>query len=164
MTRRALLIAILGPASLFLAPGRARAACAPLSLCSCSVTATSVNFGIYNPLSSVANDSTGTVRVVCTLTVALPGSFTVDLSTGGSGSYAARKLRNGTSNLLYNLYTDTTHTQVWGNGTGGSVEVSRTFSGLLAIDRSLTIYGRIAAGQNVPAGTYNDTILVTVTY
>jgi len=128
------------------------------------VTATAVNFGTYNPLSSVANDSTGTVRVVCTLTVALPGSFTVDLSTGGSGSYAARKLRNGTSNLLYNLYTDTTHTQVWGNGTGGSVEVSRTFSGLLAIDRSLTIYGRIAAGQNVPAGTYNDTILVTVTY
>lgn len=165
MIRRSTLLVIVGMlASLFLAPSPARAACSPLSLCSCTVTATAVSFGTYDPLSSVANDSTGTVRVRCILAVALAGSFTVDLSTGGSGSYAARKLHNGASNLLYNLYNSAARTQVWGNGTGGSVSVSQTFSGLLAIDRSLTIYGRIAAGQNVPAGTYSDTILVTVTY
>jgi spore coat protein U-like protein len=165
MIRRSILLVIAGMlASLFLAPSPARAACSPLSLCSCTVTATAVSFGTYDPLSSAADDSTGTVRVRCTLVVALAGSFTVSLSTGGSGNYAARNLHNGASNLLYNLYTNTTRAQVWGNGTGGSVSVSQTFSGLLAIDRSLTIYGRIPAGQNVPAGTYSDTILVTVTY
>jgi len=165
MIHRPILLTIAGIlASLFLAPSAARAACSPLSLCSCTATATAVSFGNYDPLSSIADDSTGTVHVHCTLTVALPGSFTVGLSTGGSGSFAARKLHNGASDLLYNLYTDTTRAQVWGDGTGGSVTVSRSFSGLLSIDQSLTVYGRIGAGQNVPARTYSDTILVTVTY
>lgn len=165
MIQRHIVLAILVPlASLFLAPSEAHAACAPLSLCTCTVTTTPLSFGNYNPVTAIDDDSTGTVRVQCTLLVALAGSFTVDLSTGGSGAYASRKLKNGGSNLLYNLYADAAHTQIWGNGTGGSVEVSRSFTGLLAIDRSISVYGRIKAAQNVPAGNYSDTIMVTVIY
>lgn len=165
MTYRHLVVAIIGMLATFvLAPGSAHAACAPLSLCSCTASATALNFGNYDPLSGADDDSTGVVDVRCTLAVALSGSFTVNLSTGGSGSYTARRLQNGSSHLLYNIYTDSTRSQVWGNGTGGSAQVSRSFAGLLLVDRSLTVYGRIAAGQNVPAGSYGDTILVTVTY
>lgn len=147
-----------------LLPARAEAACSPLSLCSCTVTATGVSFGNYNVLTTTPNDATGTVRVTCILLLDLAGSFTVDLSTGASGSYAARTLRNGANNLSYNLYTDAARAQLWGNGTGGSNRVVQNFAGLLLVDRSYTVYGRIPARQNVRPGSYSDTIIVTVTY
>lgn len=142
----------------------AEAACAPLSLCSCTTTATGVSFGTYDPTASGTRTTTGNVHVFCTLLVAIAGSFTIDLSTGGSNSYSGRTLRNGASSLRYNLFTDNARSQIWGNGTGGSANVSQSFTGLLLIDRTATIYGSIAAGQNVPAGTYSDTIIVTVSY
>jgi spore coat protein U-like protein len=166
MTRlRLLLIAAAAlPGAIVLAPSPADAACNPSSLCSCTVTATGVSFGAYNPLSTAARDSTGSVRVRCTLLVALPGSFTVDLNAGASGTYANRTLRSGASSLNYNLFTDLARTQIWGNGAGGSVRVTHNFSNLLVVDRTFTAYGRIAARQNVRAGSYSDTITVTVTY
>ena len=151
-------------AGLFVLPAPAEAACSPLSLCSCTVTATGVSFGNYNVLTATPNDATGTVRVVCTLLLDLGGSFTVDLSQGSSASYTARTLRNGANSLTYNLYTDAARAQIWGNGTGGSTRVTQNFAGLLLVDRSYTVYGRIPARQNVRSGGYSDTIIVTVTY
>jgi spore coat protein U-like protein len=142
----------------------ADAACAPLSLCSCTTTATGVSFGSYDPTTTQARTTTGNVQVHCTLLVALAGSFTIDLSTGGSNSYAGRVLRNGASSLRYNLFIDNAFSQIWGNGTGGSANVSQSFAGLLLLDSTSTIYGRIDPSQNVPAGTYSDTIVVTVSY
>lgn len=150
--------------SLLMAPTRANAACAPLSLCSCSVTATGVSFGNYIAVNTASTDSTGSVRVRCTLFIALGGSFTVDLSPGSSGNYAQRTLRNGPSILTYNLYTDAARTQILGDGSGSSSRITHNFTGLLGIDQTVTVYGRIRAGQNVPAGIYTDTIIVTVTY
>lgn len=150
--------------SLLIAPTPAKAACAPLSLCSCTVTATGISFGNYIPVNTASTDSTGSVRVRCTLLVALAGSFTVDLSTGSSGTYAQRTLRNGSSVLTYNLYTDAARSQILGNGSGGSSRITHNFSALLGIDQTVTVYGRIPGRQNVPPGSYNDTIIVTVTY
>lgn len=147
-----------------LAPAPAEAACNPLSFCSCTVTATGVSFGTYDPLSPSSDDASGSVRVRCTLLLALNGSFTVDLSTGSSGSYAGRTMRNGATVLPYNLYTNAARTQIWGNGTGSSARVTRTFAGLLVVDRTIPVYGRILPRQNVRSGPYSDTIVVTVTY
>jgi spore coat protein U-like protein len=162
--RRYLIVPLTLLGAMIVAPQPAHAACNPLSACSCTVTATGVSFGSYDPLSKVDNSSAGTIRVVCTLIVSLAGSFTIDLSTGASGSYSQRTLKKGASTLAYNLFSDSARSQVWGNGTGGSTRVSQTFSSLLIVDRTLTVYGRIPAGQNVPAGAYADTIIVTVTY
>jgi spore coat protein U-like protein len=155
-------MALLG--AMIVAPQPAHAACNPLSACSCTVTTTGVSFGSYDPLSQVDNGSAGTIRIVCTLILSLAGSFTIDLSTGASGSYAQRSLKKGASTLAYNLFADSAYSRVWGNGTGGSTQVSQSFSSLLIVDRTLTVYGRIPAGQNVSAGAYADTIIVTVTY
>ena len=157
------LMAMLAGALVF-APSPAKAACAPLSFCSCTVTATGVSFGNYNVVNASPTDSTGSIRVQFTLLVALAGSFTVDLSTGSSGTYAQRALGNGASVLDYNLYTDVARTQIWGNGSGGSLRITRNFTALLGVDQTVTVYGRIRSGQNVPAGSYSDTIIVTVTY
>lgn len=151
-------------ASFLFAPSAAQAACNPLSLCICAVSASGMSFGNYDPISGAHADTTGTVRVACTLTVALTGSYTVSLSAGNSGSYSARHLRNGSNTLSYNLFTTSARSIVWGDGTGGSSSVTQNFLALLFVENTLTIYGRIPGGQNVPAGTYNDTITVTVTY
>jgi spore coat protein U-like protein len=150
--------------SLLIAPTPAKAACAPLSLCSCTVTATGISFGNYVPVDAANNDSAGSVRVRCTLLVALGGSYTVDFSTGSSGSYAQRTLRNGPSVLTYNLYTNAARSQILGDGSGGSSQITQNFSALLAIDQTISVYGRISGGQNVPPGSYSDIIIVTVTY
>jgi len=162
--RRYLLVPMTLLGAMILAPQPAHAACNPLSACSCTVTATGVSFGSYDPLSQVDNGSTGTIRVFCTLIAALAGSFTIDLSTGASGSYSQRTLKKSASALTYNLFSDSAYSRIWGNGTGGSTQVSQSFSSLFIVDRTLTVYGRIPAGQNVPAGAYADTIIVTVTY
>lgn len=147
-----------------LIPKPAEAACSPLSLCSCTATATGVSFGNYNALSPSGTNSTGTVRVRCTLLVALGGSYTISLSTGSSGNYARRVLRNGASSLGYNLFTDANRTIIWGDDTGGSSSMTRSFSALLLIDQTTTVYARIPSGQNVPSGVYSDSIIVTITY
>jgi spore coat protein U-like protein len=146
-------------------PQAAQATCAVASLCACSVSATTLAFGSYDPLSNTPTDSTATVTVDCILVVAIAGSFDVALSTGSSGSFSQRKLSGGTSDTLnYNLYTNASRTTVWGDGSGGSSIMSPTFTALLAVNRVLTVYGRIPARQNVASGPYNDTITVTVTY
>ncbi|HET8750397.1 MAG TPA: spore coat U domain-containing protein [Sphingomicrobium sp.] len=127
---------------------------------SCSASTVGVNFGVYDSQSGVPDDSTGTVNISCSG----EGFFlfpTVSLGTGSSGTYASRRMRNGANNLQYNLYTDSARATVWGNGSGGSsTQNVIIFFG----SGSRTIYGRIPTGQSVNAGTYSDTLVVTVEY
>lgn len=67
-------------------------------------------------------------------------------------------MSSGAAQLGYNLYTSFSRSVVWADGiVGSSVSSSGT-------NVDLTIYGRIAAGQNVPAGAYVDAITVSITY
>jgi spore coat protein U-like protein len=145
-------------------PAPAEAACDILALCTCTVSATGVDFGNYNPVSIMDNDSSGTVRVRCSLVLALAGSYTIQLSRGSSATYAQRSLTSGGSTLRYNLYTSNARNQIWGDGTGGSLSVTNNFTALLGVDQTTTVYGRVPAGQNVPPGSYADTILVTIVF
>lgn len=163
MRARIFLLALGLWAALFLSTP-ANAACNALAGCSCTVTTTGISFGNYDPIGSANNDATGTIRVQCLLLVALFGSYTIDLSAGNSGTYTGRQLRNGTNSLTYNLYTTATRNQVQGDGNGGSVNVTRNFLALLVVDDTTTVYGRIPGGQNVRAGPYTDTVVITVTY
>lgn len=146
------------------APPPAKAACHPQSTCVCGVSASGVNFGNYVPLDPSHLDIAGTVRVQCVQGQPRPLSFTVSLSAGGSGSYVARRMVGNGSQLQYNLYSDAAHAQIWGNGTGGSTDVTRSFNGQRVVDATISVYGRAFAGQTVNAGAYADTIVVTVVY
>ncbi len=135
----------------------------------CTVSATPVAFGVYNPLSGTATASTGTVTATCTLVSG--GNTTVNVvssySTGSSGTFANRTMRSGTNSLTYNLYFDAAYTQVRGDGTGGSQTGGASFSltsGSRTQSTTSTIYGRAPASQDVAAGTYSDTVTVTITY
>jgi spore coat protein U domain-containing protein, fimbrial subunit CupE1/2/3/6 len=132
---------------------------------SCSVAATGVNFGIYNPLSGVPNQATGTVTVTCDVLVGLLTSWTVSLGTGNGGTFSPRLLGSGGSHLTYNLYTSAAYSSVWGDGSGTTTLVSDQRTLIVGSNiSSYTVYGRIPAGQDPAAGTYLDTIVVTVNY
>lgn len=119
----------------------------------CTAQSTGVSFGKYDTLTPSPLDGVGEVIVQCDAAV----PFTVDLGPGG-GTIDQRMMSGAAGALNYNLYTDATRTVVWGDGiTGGDVSSSGANS-------TLTIYGRIPARQNAVAGTYSDTLAVTISY
>jgi len=127
----------------------------------CNVSATNLAFGSFSPLTDSTVDSTATITVFCNK--AIP--YTIALSPGGSGTYSPRRMTNGGNYLEYNLYSDAGYSQVWGNGTGGSSMVS----GLIDVRfgfKEHTVYGRIplSTQRSAVAGSYSDSIIVTVTY
>lgn len=125
----------------------------------CSVDPTPVAFGDYSPFSVAPTDTAGTLRVTCsTATV----GYTVLLSAGSAGSYSPRRLSGGGHTLSYNLYIDPLRTTVWGDGSGGTANVTGAFALPGGIDH--TVYGRLPAQQNVGAGAYTDTITVTINF
>lgn len=137
------------------------------SVASCSVSATSVAFGAYDPTSSVPVTPTGSVSVSCQLIsgFSLLVAYTITLSTG-SGSYTARKMTGTATPLSYNLYLNSAMTQVWGDGvTGGSVSKSDGYLlGLGTVSNSYTVYAKLPAQQLVSAGSYADSIIVSTSY
>lgn len=121
---------------------------------SCTARAVNVAFGDYDVFTTTGTSSTGSVTVSCQGNA----SYTITLSAG-SGTFASRVMASGSHKLDYNLFTDTTHLTIWGDGTSGTRIVSGNGKGA-----TYTVYGLIPALQNVPAGSYSDTITVTVTY
>lgn len=120
----------------------------------CTVSASGVLFGGYDVFSASPNDSAGSVSVDCD--PATP--YTISLSAGG-GTYSQRHMSTGTDLLGYNLYTDASRSIVWGDGSSGTGTVGGS-----AASENHTVYGRVPAGQNVPAGSYGDTIMITISF
>jgi len=136
----------------------------------CTASAGAIAFGNYNPLSAVANASTGTLQVTCNGigNGKTQVSLNVTLSTGSSGTYAMRTMFSGVNALNYNIFLSTAYTQIIGNGSGGSVAVSvptfRVTAGGIPVVTTETFFGLIPASQNAAPGSYHDQITVTVTY
>jgi spore coat protein U-like protein len=136
---------------------------------SCTATATSIAFGVYNPLSTTVTPSTGTLQVTCSGkgTGSTNVTVGVSLSTGLSGSFSPRKMYSGTNTLSYNIYWSTAYSQIMGDGTGGSFAgTAGPFTVTAGGSNSATgvMYGAIPAQQDVAVGSYSDVITMTVTY
>ena len=135
----------------------------------CTASAGGIAFGIYNPLSAVANASTGTLQVTCNGSGNGKTKITlnVTLSSGLSGTYASRKMFSGVNTLNYNIFWSTAYNQIIGDGSGGSVAGSvgpfRVAAGGSNVVTE-TFYGLIPASQNAAPGAYSDIITVTVIY
>jgi len=125
-------------------------------IASCTIAATNLTFGNYDPLSATDLDATSTISVTCSN--AAP--YDVRLNGGASGSTAARTMLNGANTLNYQMYSDSGRTTVWGNT--APTGVSGTGIGS---NQDITVYGRVANGQTTPpVGAYMDTITATITY
>lgn len=129
----------------------------PAAGAACTISASSMVFGLYNPLGSSSLETVGDIEVICTEFT----SYTLSLSSGQNG-FTPRKLQSATSaSLEYNLFTDATYQIIWGDNTQGTSRVSGSAD---ATGNQHNIYGRIPGGQNVPAGHYADDIIITIEY
>jgi spore coat protein U domain-containing protein, fimbrial subunit CupE1/2/3/6 len=158
--KRILLAALLGA----LMPQAAIAATCGTGLDPILLQATATAFGVYSPGSGSAVTANGTVTVACTspITDTLP-SFAVALDGGGAGSFSPRQMSFGSARLNYNLYTSSSYTTIWGDGTNGTVTQSYD-SGSAQGTVNFTAFGNLPAGQFATPGLYTDTITVTVSY
>src|SRR5262245_59127911 len=127
---------------------------------SCTISATSVNFGNYNVFNGTALDSTGTVTYRCN---AAASNITVTLSKGSSSTYNPRQMSKGAEVLGYNLYTTAARTTVWGDGTGGTGTYFRANPPNNS-NVNVTVYGRVPAGQDVSAGSFSDTVTAVINF
>ena len=141
-----------------------------LAAIDCSVSSAGVAFGHYDVTQPGADDSTGTIRVTCSRQAGVDPStvsYVLALGMGAGGSYAIRRMKSGTNLLNYNLFANASRTQVWGDGTSATVTVpgSITYTGSqTSRSTNHSIFGRVPAQQNVRSGSYNDTIVVTITF
>lgn len=156
------------PLALLLSCGVAQAA-------GCSVSATALAFGPYASPKGAQADSSASVVVTCTpeyLLLVCRTHYTLSLSLGGQALGNQRQMAAGTGRLAYGLFSDGARQQNWGDGgasgavVSGSINTNLLGLGLLCLQgsRSHTIYGRIPAEQNVPAGSYSDSVVLTITY
>jgi spore coat protein U-like protein len=125
----------------------------------CSVDAAALAFGTYDPNAALDQNSTITVR--CTQ----GATFWLGLGAGLNAA-ATRQMTDGTSFLGYELYRsalDRTSGTVWDNlDPGAGSHVTAGLAGYSAY--TVNLYGRIPAGQWVPAGNYSDTVVMTVNF
>lgn len=146
--------------------GEARAA-NPLGT-NCTLPATTaLAFGSYNPVSGSPTTAIASVVVTCSalLTIATNINFVLTLSPGNSGSVANRSMTGSSNNLPYNVYETASYTTVWDNTVGVNGVIALPGLGVLA-SNSATLYGygRILASQPVAAGSYMDSLTITVTF
>jgi spore coat protein U-like protein len=135
----------------------------PAMAAGCSVSTSGIAFGSYNPLLAAALDSAGDLAVSCSA----PTAYSLALGTGtgtGTGSHAGRQLSGGRGvGLVYDLFLDASRSTVWGDGSSASAVVSGVAPEGGAVARH-TVYGRIPARQNLPAGIYSDSVSILVSY
>lgn len=141
-----------------------------------SVAATALSFGTYDSVSGAAVTSSATITVSCNGGGTGPIT-TIQLSAGlhSGGSFNPRVMQNtaATDTLNYNLYVNTTYvpTNIWGDGTSGTLDPGGNTSGINGNNTLVvTVNGQIPVNQD-PTGvcpatpcTYNDTVTITVNF
>jgi len=128
----------------------------------CAITAETLAMGTWSGTGDLEGAST--INVKCSTGT----GYSVDLSAGASSpSLTDRKLVNGTDLLAYNLYRNTTRTEIWGDGSPGTFVVGGNGTGMAnSGNQPLPVYAKILEADLLAAkpGTYSNTITATVTY
>jgi spore coat protein U-like protein len=140
----------------------------------CTVTATGVSFGAYDPVvtnASTALTGSGSLAVKCTKSST---GITIGLSAGANESGGARRMSDGGSNYLtYELYQPSATTPaatcsyssptVWNTSGGVFTPSGVTWSASTAA--TFNVCGSIAGGQDVAAAaSYSDTVVATINF
>jgi spore coat protein U-like protein len=122
----------------------------------CQISATPLAFGTY---SGTQIDTTSTITATCTNSTA----YTIGLNAGlGIGALTNNRLMTGPAAavLVYSSFRDSSRTLNW-----GIVQAVDTLAGTgNGSAQTITVYGRLGAGQLVAPGSYSDTLTATITF
>ena len=70
-------------------------------------------------------------------------------------------MAQGSAALKYQLYQDSSHSLIWGN-TLASAETLPAQHGL--VPQQVRVYALLPGAQDVPGGTYSDTVQITLEF
>lgn len=127
----------------------------------CEIAVTPLDFGTVPGL-DVDVASQASLFVTCTPLT----PYEVRLDGGlPPGTVADRRMQHelGSASIAYNVYHDAAHTQLWGDGSLGTV-LSDVGTGT---PQTFTVYGlvpQVPPLQSPPVGRYTDTVTATVVY
>lgn len=123
----------------------------------CHVSAASdLDFGNASVL-DVARDRTSTIQLQCPVGTV----WRVALNDGIHAFGGNRRMTGPGGGLIrYELYRDASRNQRWGN----TVDTDTSNGVGTGSTQSLTVYGRVPAQETPAAGTYSDTVTVTLTF
>jgi spore coat protein U-like protein len=120
---------------------------------SCTLNGGTLDFGAYR------SEEIKTART--SISYRCPEGMEISLSLGpgreADGRARAMQRDGGDGALRYQLYQDAGRSQVWGDQ-GDALTIPSTRDGEASVD----VFGVIPAGQEVPPGTYRDTVLITL--
>ena len=134
---------------------------------SCQINSTgAIAFGTYDPVvanKTVPAAANGSVAVTCTKTTVANVSLDQGLAPTASSTCVSptRQMKSGTNALGYAIYQDAAFTKPWGCDASNQNSFTSA-SGVTP--QTLVTYGQIAAAQDVPTGSYTDTVTVTVSF
>jgi len=131
---------------------------------SCVVQSTTgIDFGVYDPVVAnltAAKNANGSIVLLCTKNTGI----TVSLDNGANPVAAStcdtpnRRMASGTNYLSYSIDADDNTTF----GCNAAAETRTSTSSTAPI--TLTTKGTLPGAQDVPAGSYSDTVGYTVTF
>ncbi len=109
------------------------------------------------PLNAQMHSSNGNLAVTCGASSSGPTSFTVSIDGGTHGDGTARYLSNGSRSVPYRLTVDAAGTDNYRIGQ------QHTFAAGSGTQIAIPVYGAVLANKGaLPAGTYSDTLTVTL--
>lgn len=131
----------------------------------CYVSASPLNFGTTGSIIAAAIDATATITVQCTNTT----PYSVSLDNGQNASGSQRQMISPAGQYVsYRLYTDAAYSQAWTATTSPTSCTSGANTCYLGTgtgsNQSVTVYGQVPPQSAPAAGTYADTVVVTVTF
>jgi spore coat protein U-like protein len=141
----------------------------------CTVPAgVSLNFGTYDDSSPATRDVSTAFSVSCCRTGAPnPTAGTVTITIGvsaNSNQINTRQMKNtaNTDLMGYQLYINSFGGTIWGDGVAGgspftqNVSISSVCAAQQSVVVGSAIFGRIFAQQAVSAGSYADTLTISI--
>jgi spore coat protein U-like protein len=110
-----------------------------------------------------SNTATGSVGYTCT-SFNSPGTYTIcsALGTPSFPGTGAQPILAGPANIKFNLYTNAAYTSVWTASNPLQTSITLPAGNGVIVSGTMPYYGLIAAGQGLPAGTYNASFFNTV--
>jgi spore coat protein U-like protein len=163
-TKRSL--GLTGVCMALLALGRAEAATSNANLAVSATVAATVEITLP-PASLPSVDSSAGASAANSFSVSMPAGLSVAVRAGqglnqdasSTGAAPVRRMAVNGAFLVYQIYQNAALTIPWGETSGAAIALIGTGSAI-----SVNFYVRVLPGQNVPPGTYTDTITLTFEY
>jgi len=126
----------------------------------CTIETRPLSFGNYDPEANADLDALAQVIYTCNNHAS---KIRIEMTTGASNQFDRYMSSGATDRLFYNIYLDSTHQTIWGQGLYGTDVYfeSNPPNGTPVV---VPAFGRVRRGQNVEPGEYLDALTVRILF